>query len=45
LTLSTADASNQRFSWLAVPWPVLLVAGVMFAGLMAVSGAYGFHGD
>ena len=45
MTLSTADASNQRFSWLAVPWPVLLVAGVMFAGLMAVSGAYGFHGD
>ena len=30
---------------LAVPWPVVLVAGVMFVGLLAVSGAYGFHGD
>src|SRR3954451_13710094 len=28
-----------------VPWPVLLVAGVMIVGLLAVSGAYGFHGD
>src|SRR4051794_28118411 len=28
-----------------VPWPVVLVAGVMFVGLLAVSGAYGFHGD
>jgi len=43
----------SRWRWLlaytlaaiAVPWPVLAVAGVMFAGLMAVSGAYGFHGD
>jgi 4-amino-4-deoxy-L-arabinose transferase-like glycosyltransferase len=31
--------------WLAVPWPVVLVAGVMIVGLLAVSGAYGFHGD
>ena len=45
LTVSAADASNCRFSSLAVPWPVLLVAGLMFAGLVAVSGAYGFHGD
>jgi 4-amino-4-deoxy-L-arabinose transferase-like glycosyltransferase len=30
---------------LAVPWPVLVVAGLMVAGLLAVSGAYGFHGD
>ena len=45
MTTSTAYAPNRRFSWLAVPWPVLLVAGVMFAGLMALSGAYGFHGD
>jgi hypothetical protein len=29
----------------AVPWQVLVVAGVMVAGLLAVSGAYGFHGD
>src|SRR4051794_26727879 len=28
-----------------VPWPVVLVAGVMIVGLLAVSGAYGFHGD
>jgi hypothetical protein len=28
-----------------VPWPVFAVAGLMFLGLMAVSGAYGFHGD
>jgi hypothetical protein len=40
-----ADASGNRLSPLVVPWPVLLVAGVMVAGLLAVSGAYGFHGD
>jgi 4-amino-4-deoxy-L-arabinose transferase-like glycosyltransferase len=28
-----------------VPWPVVLVAGLMVAGLLALSGAYGFHGD
>jgi Dolichyl-phosphate-mannose-protein mannosyltransferase len=26
-------------------WPVVLVAGLMVVGLLAVSGAYGFHGD
>ena len=31
--------------WLVVPWPVLLIAGLMLVGLLAVSGAYGFHGD
>jgi hypothetical protein len=43
-----ATAAHRRYPRLpaiAVPWPVLAVAGVMFAGLMAVSGAYGFHGD
>jgi 4-amino-4-deoxy-L-arabinose transferase-like glycosyltransferase len=30
---------------LAVPWPVLLVSGLMFAALLALSGSYGFHGD
>jgi hypothetical protein len=30
---------------IALPWPVYLVAGVMVACLVAVSGAYGFHGD
>lgn len=34
-----------RFEALAVPWPVLLVGGLMVVGLLAVSGAYGFHGD
>jgi len=29
----------------AVPWPVLLVAGLMVTLLLVVSGAYGFHGD
>ena len=28
-----------------VPWPVVLAAGATVAGLLAVSGAYGFHGD
>src|ERR1035437_2484241 len=45
MTSSTAGASSHRFWWLVVPWPVLLVAGVMFAGLMVLSGSYGFHGD
>src|SRR5664280_2541731 len=45
VTASAADSSNQRFSRPRVPWPVLLVAGLMLAGLLAVSGAYGFHGD
>jgi hypothetical protein len=31
--------------WWTVPWPVWLVAGLMVAGLLALSGAYGFHGD
>jgi Dolichyl-phosphate-mannose-protein mannosyltransferase len=45
VTASAANASNRRFSSLPVPWPVLLVAGLMFGGLLAVSGAYGFHRD
>ena len=28
-----------------VTWPVVLVAGLMVVGLLAVSGSYGFHGD
>ena len=35
----------RRFPLPAVPWPVFLAAGLMFVGLMALSGAYGFHGD
>lgn len=42
---SIAGSIRHRFSWVAVPWPVLLTAGLMFVGLMAVAGAYGFHGD
>jgi hypothetical protein len=45
VTTSAADASNGRFPPFAVPRPVLLVAGLMVVGLLAVSGAYGFHGD
>jgi 4-amino-4-deoxy-L-arabinose transferase-like glycosyltransferase len=37
--------TTQRAWWVAVPRPVLLVAGLMVALLLAVSGAYGFHGD
>jgi hypothetical protein len=45
MTRSAAISSDRRMSSLAVPWSVLLVAGLMIAGLLAVSGAYGFHGD
>jgi hypothetical protein len=45
VTASADRASNHRFSWPAVPWPVLLVAGLVVAGLLALAGAYGFHGD
>ena len=38
-------AADRRFSSMVVPWPVLLIAGLMVVGLLAVSGAYGFHGD
>jgi len=44
-TLAANPTSARRIPWLAVPWPVLLVAALMLAGLLAVSGAYGFHGD
>ena len=33
-------------SWsAAIPWPVLAIAALMVVGLLALSGAYGFHGD
>lgn len=38
-------ASSSRQGRLAVPWPVIVVAALMVVGLLAVSGAYGFHGD
>ncbi len=34
-----------RLGILGIPWPVLVVAGLMVVGLLAVAGAYGFHGD
>ncbi len=45
MTASIADSPRRRLPSLAIPWPVIAVAGVMFAGLLALSGAYGFHGD
>lgn len=45
MTQPLTSASARRFGWVAVPWPVVLVAGAMVAGLLAVSGRYGFHGD
>jgi hypothetical protein len=38
-------APSRRLAVFAVTWPVLVVAGLMLAGLLVVSGAYGFHGD
>jgi 4-amino-4-deoxy-L-arabinose transferase-like glycosyltransferase len=40
-----AKRSARRFSPLVVSWPVLLVAGLMVAVLLALSSAYGFHRD
>ena len=45
MTILTVDATRPRVWRLALPWPVLAIAGLMVAGLLAVSGAYGFHGD
>ncbi|MGO9205722.1 MAG: hypothetical protein ACLQBX_05960 [Candidatus Limnocylindrales bacterium] len=44
-TRPTTTPAGQAPLWFAVPWPVLLIAGLMVAGLLALSGAYGFHGD
>jgi 4-amino-4-deoxy-L-arabinose transferase-like glycosyltransferase len=43
--VAAATASSRQGPTITVPWAVLLVAGLMVAGLLAVSGAYGFHGD
>ncbi len=45
MTSLAADRSGSRARSLVIPWPVLVVAGVMLVGLLAVSGEYGFHGD
>ncbi len=44
-TPSIAAASSRRLPAIDLPWPVLAVAGLMIAGLLALSGQYGFHGD
>jgi hypothetical protein len=38
------DTTQRTWSF-AVPWQVVLVAGLVVALLLAFSGAYGFHGD
>ena len=44
--MTTQTNSPVRpFTSLAALWPVFLVAGLMVVGLLAVSGAYGFHRD
>jgi 4-amino-4-deoxy-L-arabinose transferase-like glycosyltransferase len=40
-----AKAPECQISAFSVPWPVILAAGLMVAALLAMSGAYGFHGD
>jgi 4-amino-4-deoxy-L-arabinose transferase-like glycosyltransferase len=45
MTPSASHPSSRRISWGIVPWPVPLIAGLMVVGLLAVSGAYGFHRD
>ncbi|MEU7939952.1 hypothetical protein, partial [Microbispora bryophytorum] len=36
---------TQRTRSFVVPWPVVLMAGLVVALLLAFSGAYGFLGD
>ena len=43
--LPLAKRFARRFSPPAASWPVLLVAGLMVAVLLALSSAYGFHRD
>ncbi|HXR27606.1 MAG TPA: glycosyltransferase family 39 protein [Candidatus Baltobacteraceae bacterium] len=42
---SAPSAAGPRLARFDIPWPVLAVASLMVAGLLALSGAYGFHGD
>jgi 4-amino-4-deoxy-L-arabinose transferase-like glycosyltransferase len=41
----SGQASTRSLASPAFFWPVLVVAGLLFLLLLAVSGAYGFHGD
>jgi Dolichyl-phosphate-mannose-protein mannosyltransferase len=45
LATPPATPAGHHTRSLAVPWPVLAVAGLMILGLLAVSAQYGFHGD
>ena len=46
ITTPHATTSGSRWlRWLDIPAPVLLVAGLIVVGLLAVAGQYGFHGD
>jgi len=45
MAFTAAHPDHHRLASLAVPWPVFLTAGLMVAVLLALSGAYGFHGD
>ncbi len=40
----TASSAPGRLAF-GIPWPVIVVASLMVAALLALSGAYGFHGD
>jgi hypothetical protein len=40
-----ARPPDRGFASLAVPWPVIVVAGLMVVGLLVLSGEYVFHGD
>lgn len=37
--------SARRSAWSTVPLPVVVIAGLMVVGLLAISSAYGFHRD
>jgi len=41
----SATSGSVSSRWWGVPWPAWLVAGLMVAGLLALSGRYGPHGD
>jgi hypothetical protein len=45
MTALPASAWRQRVWQVPLPWPVVLVAGLLVAGLLALSGQYGFHRD
>ncbi len=45
MTTARGSTPGDQLSRLAVPWLVLVVAGLMVALLLALAGQYGFHGD